>query len=64
MNKNFTEMNNANKFYQININIGLGILLFITLFSLIILPESNIFKESYEQMGHGHDLPPSTIGDR
>ena len=44
MNKDFTEMNNANKFYQINVNIGLGILLFIILFSLVVLPESNILK--------------------
>ena len=64
MNKDFTEMNNANKIYQINLNIGLGILLILILFSLVTLPNSNIFKDSYEQMGHGHNLPPSIIGDR
>ena len=56
-------MNIPNKF-QILINIRLGILL-ITLFPLLTMAiDYHILKDSYGQMGHGHNLPPSIIGDR
>ena len=56
-------MNIPNKF-QILINIRLGILL-ITLFPLLTMAiDYHILKNSYGQMGHGHNLPPSIIGDR
>ena len=56
-------MNIPNKF-QILINIRLGILL-ITLFPLLTRAiDYHILKNSYGQMGHGHNLPPSIIGDR
>ncbi|MGZ5510062.1 MAG: hypothetical protein ACXWFC_06250 [Nitrososphaeraceae archaeon] len=57
-------MNIHNKF-QIQVNIRLGILLLITLFPFLTMTiDYNIFKDSYGQMGHGHNLPPSIIGDR
>jgi len=56
-------MNIPNKF-PILINIRLGILL-ITLFHLLTMAiDYHILKNSYGQMGHGHNLPPSIIGDR
>ena len=56
-------MNVPNKF-QIFVNIRLGILL-ITLFPLLTMTiDYHILKDSYGQMGHGHNLPPSIIGDR
>ena len=56
-------MNIPNKF-QTLINIRLGILL-ITLFPLLTMAiDYHILKNSYGQMGHGHNLPPSIIGDR
>lgn len=56
-------MNTLNKF-QTLINIRLGILL-ITLFPLLTMAiDYHILKNSYGQMGHGHNLPPSIIGDR
>ena len=56
-------MNIPNKF-QILINIRL-VILFITLLPLLTMANDyHILKDSYGQMGHGHDLPPSIIGDR
>ena len=43
--------------------LGLVFISFITLLSLT--TNNNILKDSYEQMlGHGHNLPPSIVGDR
>ena len=43
--------------------LGFVCISFITLLSLT--TNSNIVKDSYEQMlGHGHNLPPSIVGDR
>jgi hypothetical protein len=55
------------KFFQIYFIISLvGILTSITLFSLgkLITNDYSNFKEVYGQGGHGHNLPPSIIGDR
>jgi len=53
------------KFFQIYLTISLGILLSITFFSLgTITTDYSIFKYAYGQGGHGHNLPPSIIGDR
>ncbi|MGE5863052.1 MAG: hypothetical protein ACM31H_04710 [Nitrososphaerales archaeon] len=55
------------KFFQIYLIISLvGILTSITFFSLgkLITNDYSNFKEVYGQGGHGHNLPPSIIGDR
>ncbi|HSF01176.1 MAG TPA: hypothetical protein VLA48_09820 [Nitrososphaeraceae archaeon] len=55
------------KFFQIYFIISLvGILTSITFFSLgkLITNDYSNFKEVYGQGGHGHNLPPSIIGDR
>lgn len=59
-------MNSTKKFFQIYLIISLGILTSITFFSLgtLITTDYSNFKEAYGQMGHGHNLPPSIIGDR
>ncbi|HYY71843.1 MAG TPA: hypothetical protein VE595_05475, partial [Nitrososphaeraceae archaeon] len=50
------------KFYLI---ITLGIFLPITFFSIgTITPDYSNIKGAYGQGGHGHNLPPSIIGDR
>lgn len=65
MNKAFIKMNIPNKFFQINVNISLGILLSITLLlGTLTIYYNIIFKDSYGQIGHGHNLPPSIVGDR
>ena len=53
------------KFFKIYLIITLGIFLPITSFSIgtITTDYSNI-KGAYGQGGHGHNLPPSIIGDR
>ena len=59
-------MNSTKKFFQIYLIISLGNLTSITFFSLgtLITTDYSNFKEAYGQMGHGHNLPPSIIGDR
>ena len=59
-------MKSTNKFLQIYLVISLGILTLITIFSFgtLITTDYSDFKEAYGQMGHGHNLPPSIIGDR
>ena len=55
------------KFFRIYLIISLvGILTSITFFSLgkLITNDYSNFKEVYGQGGHGHNLPPSIIGDR
>ncbi|HET8792940.1 MAG TPA: hypothetical protein VFM31_04030 [Nitrososphaeraceae archaeon] len=55
-------MNTLNKFQTLNIRLGI---LLITLFPLLTMAiDYHILKNSYGQMGHGHNLPPSIIGDR
>ena len=53
------------KFFEFYLIITLGIFLPITFFSIgtITIDYTN-FKEAYGQGGHGHNLPPSIIGDR
>jgi hypothetical protein len=58
---------NKKKFFQIYLIISLlGILTSITFFSLgkLLTNDYSNFKEVYGQGGHGHNLPPSIIGDR
>lgn len=59
-------MKSTKKFFQIYLIISLGILTAITFFSLeaLITTGYSNFKEIYGQGGHGHNLPPSIIGDR
>ncbi|HET9808010.1 MAG TPA: hypothetical protein VFP49_13995 [Nitrososphaeraceae archaeon] len=59
-------MKSTKKLFQIYLIITLGILASITFFSFgtLITTDYSNFKVAYGQMGHGHDLPPSIIGDR
>lgn len=55
------------KFSQVYYITSLGFFLSITFFTLLsLISDYNILKDSYEQMpgGHGHNLPPSIVGDR
>ncbi len=54
-----------NKFFQRDLIISLGILLSITfLTSELLMTDYTYFKDTYAQLGHGHNLPPSIIGER
>jgi hypothetical protein len=63
--KILTRMKVTKEFFQIYLITSLGFLLSITFFSLGTLTTGySNFKEAYGQVGHGHNLPPSIIGDR
>jgi hypothetical protein len=59
-------MKSTKKFLNIYLIISLEILASITFcsFGTLITTDYSNFKEAYGQMGHGHNLPPSIIGDR